>query len=74
MTTDPDGVVVDVTRGRIRDVPVLRAYENEVTHLAKEAGTGPIFLPERAGINRRQVPNFIARCPKGRARAPTWSV
>ena len=52
---------------RARDVPVLSAWAEAVDRLARKAGDKPIFLPERAVITRRQIPNFIARCPKGDA-------
>ena len=54
---------------RTRDVPVLSGWAYEVAELARVAGDGPIFLPERSVITRRQIPNFIARCPKGDAPA-----
>jgi len=46
---------------------VLSAWAEAVDRLARKAGDKPIFLPERAVITRRQIPNFIARCPKGDA-------
>ena len=63
--TDDDGVIVTVIPPKARYVPVLRRFEHQVTSLTKGAGSGPIFLPERRGITRRQIPNFIARCPQG---------
>jgi integrase len=66
---DDDGVVVKVTGSRPRLVPVLYRWEKTVAALAAEAGRGSVFLPERAGITHRQIPNFIARCPKGDAPA-----
>jgi len=65
VTANDDGVTVHVIGERARDVPVLVAYEDEVANLARRAGKGPIFLPERTSIDRKQVPNFLARCPKG---------
>jgi integrase len=64
---DDDGVSVTVIGARGREVPVLDDWAEEVAGLAQSAGEGPIFLPERAVITRRQIPNFIARCPKGDA-------
>ena len=65
VTVDPDGVSVHVIGQRARDVPVLVAYEDEVAALARRAGEGPVFMPGRTAIERKQVPNFLARCPKG---------
>jgi len=65
VTVDDDGVTVHVIGERTRDVPVLAAYEDEVAHLARRAGEGPVFLPGRSSIDRKQVPNFLFRCPKG---------
>jgi hypothetical protein len=65
--TDDEGVLVKVGHHRPREVPVLRRWEKQVAELAAEAGEGPVFLPERRGITRRQVPNFVARCPRGDA-------
>ena len=65
VTVDDDGVTVRVIGERARDVPVLMAYEDEVANLARRAGGGPIFLPKRTNIDRKQVPNFLSRCPKG---------
>jgi hypothetical protein len=62
-----DGVLVQVGRHRPRVVPVVRRWEDIVADQAAKAGDGPIFLPERMGITRRQIPNFIARCPRGDA-------
>lgn len=67
VTRDDDGVVIDVVRHNPRVVPVLRRWEDLVFEKAQLAGDGPIFIPERRGITRRQIPNFIARCPKGDA-------
>jgi hypothetical protein len=67
VTSGRDGVVVHLIGDKPRDVPVLLRWEDPVAALAAEAGAGPIFLPERRGITRRQVPNFIARCPTGDA-------
>lgn len=64
---DEDGVTVTVIGDKARDVPVLRRFEDQVKALARLAGSGPIFLPERRGIHNRQIPNFIARCPQGDA-------
>jgi len=69
VSSDRAGVMVHVIGTRSRDVPVLRRWEHKVAVLAAEAGDGAIFLPERTGITRRQIPNFIARCPKGDAPA-----
>ena len=69
VSANQHGVVVHVTGDRARDVPVLRRWENTVATLASNAGDGLIFLPDRTGITRRQIPNFIARCPKGDAPA-----
>jgi hypothetical protein len=69
VTADTEGVVIDVGRHRPRQVPVLHRWEELVADLAAQAGDGPIFLPQRRGITRRQIPNFVARCPKGDAPA-----
>jgi hypothetical protein len=81
VTVDDDGTSVVVIGQRARDVPVLVAYEVEVATLARRAGGGPVFMPERTSIDRKQVPNFLARCPKGRIGRPnvdrlrnTWIV
>jgi hypothetical protein len=65
VTVDNDGVSVHVISPRARDVPVLAVYEDEVAALARRAAEGPVFMPERTAIKRKQVPNFLARCPKG---------
>ncbi|HTZ07680.1 MAG TPA: hypothetical protein VMB72_01330, partial [Acidimicrobiales bacterium] len=52
---------------RARAVPVLRSWERRVATYAREAGDGLVFLPERHSITHRQVPNFVARTPKGDA-------
>ena len=65
VTVDDDGVTVHVIGERTRDVPVLAAYEDEVAKLARRAEEGPVFLPGRSAIDRKQVPNFLFRCPKG---------
>jgi integrase len=65
VTVDDDGVTVQVIGERTRDVPVLAAYEDEVADLARRAEEGPVFLPGRRSIDRKQVPNFLFRCPKG---------
>ena len=65
VTLDDNGVSVHVIGQRTRDIPVLAAYEDEVASLARWAGEGPVFLPGRTSIDRKQVPNFLARCPKG---------
>ena len=67
VTRDDDGVTIRVIGGHAREVPVLSVWADEVTALARGAGDGPIFLSERSMITRRQIPNFIARCPKGDA-------
>ena len=55
---------------RTRDVLVLSVVSYQVAELARVAGDGPIFFsPERSVITRREIPNFIARCPKGDAPA-----
>ena len=81
ITVTDNGVTVRVIGERDRVVPVLREYENEVEGLARRAGAGPVFLPGRTGIDRKQVPNFIARCPGGSLGRPnanrlrnTWIV
>ena len=65
---------------RDRAVPVLREYEVEVPPSGRRP-VGPVFLPGRNGIDRRQVPNFIAGCPAGSLGGPnanrlrnTWIV
>lgn len=65
VTVDDDGVTVHVIGEHARDVPVLAAYEDEVAKLARRAEEGPVFLPGRSAIDRKQVPNFLFRCPKG---------
>jgi hypothetical protein len=65
VTLDDDGVSVHVIGQRARDVLVLAAYEDEIAALAHRAGEGPVFMPGRTSIDRKQVPNFLARCPKG---------
>jgi hypothetical protein len=72
ISVDADGVTVNVIGDRARDVPVLDAWADSVAELAQRAGPAPIFLPERTSIERRQVPNFIAKCPKDEA--PTLNV
>ncbi len=62
---DDNGVTVHVIGERARDVPVLAAYEDEVANTAQRAGEEPVFLPGRSSIDRKQVPNFLFRCPKG---------
>ena len=69
VSVDDEGVSVDVIGERAREVPVMSAWAGEVAGMAERAGRGPIFLPERSTISRRQIPNFIARCPKGDAAA-----
>lgn len=66
VTVDDDGgVTVHVVGERARDVPVLAAYEDEIADLARRAQEGPVLLPGRSSIDRKQVPNFLFRCPKG---------
>jgi site-specific recombinase XerC len=65
VSSDADGVMITVIGNKARDVPVLKRFEDTIASLAAEAGSGPIFLPERKAIAKRQIPNFIARCPKG---------
>jgi hypothetical protein len=72
VASDGDAVIVHVIGDRARVVPVLDAWADQVASLATVAGPAPIFLSERTDISRRQVPNFIAKCPKGDA--PTLSV
>ena len=67
VTRDDTGTTVHVIGERAREVPVLSTWADQVAALATKAGQRPIFLPERTVITRRQVPNFIARCPKGEA-------
>jgi hypothetical protein len=64
---DADGVLVKVIGPKARAVPALRHLEDQIASLAEDANERPIFLPERRGINNRQIPNFIARCPTGDA-------
>ena len=54
---------------RPRSVPVLARWEQTIRTMAVDAGEGYVFLPERSGVTHRQIPNFIARCPKGDAPA-----
>jgi integrase len=72
VSSDGDGVAVHVIGDRARAVPVLDAWADQVASLARAAGPEPIFLSDRNEISRRQVPNFIAKCPKGDA--PTLNV
>jgi hypothetical protein len=81
VTTSSDGVSIHVIGDRSRSVLVLRDYEDEVAGLSRRTGEGPAFLPERTRIDRKQVPNFIARCPVGSVGRPnsnrlrnTWIV
>jgi integrase len=64
---DDRGVLVHVLGDRAREVPVLRSWERRVVTFAREAGDGLLFLPDRRSITPRQVPNFVARTPKGDA-------
>jgi integrase len=81
ITTSSDGVSIHVIGDRTRTVPVLRDYEEEVAALSRRTRKGPVFLPGRTRIDRKQVPNFIARCPVGSLGRPnsnrlrnTWIV
>jgi len=81
VTVDAEGVLVRVIGEHERQVSVLRGYEVQVAKLGERAGSGPIFLPDRSRIERKQVPNFLARCPKGLVERPnsnrlrnTWIV
>ena len=67
VVVDDLGVVVQVSGDRARSVPVLRSWERRIAGFAQEAGERRIFLPERARITHRQVPNFVARTPRGDA-------
>jgi len=60
---DELGVVIRVSRGSGRDVPVLRRWEDEVAAIGARAGSGIVFLPH-VDITKRKVPNFVSRCPK----------
>jgi integrase len=62
--SDGAGVVVHVGRGASRSIPVVDRWADQVLAHARRAGEGPIFVPGGNGIHRRQVANFIARCPK----------
>jgi hypothetical protein len=67
VTSGDGGVVVHVGDGASRDIPVVDRWADQVVAHARRAGRGPIFVPGGNGIHRRQVANFIARCPKGDA-------
>jgi integrase len=69
VSTDGEGATVHVIGDHARIVPVLDAWADQVASLAKVVGPAPVFLSERTEISRRQVPNFIAKCPKGDAPA-----
>jgi len=80
ISVDEDGVLVQVIGERSRSVPILHEFEAEVAALARSGGA-PVFLPERTTVGLKQVPNFIARCPKGSVHRPnvnrlrnTWVV
>ena len=59
---DSRGVAVEVVRGRRRRVPIRPEWVDEVRVLAAESGERPFFVPERAGITRRDIIGFIERC------------
>jgi hypothetical protein len=63
----PDGVFVSVIGDQARLVPVLFRWEKAVAQLAREAGSGPVLMPDRTRISRHQLKNFMARCPSGDA-------
>jgi len=60
------GVVIRVSRGSGRHVPVLRRFEDEVAAAGAGAGSEAVFLPH-IPVTKRKVPNFVSRCPKGDA-------
>jgi len=63
---DDYGVVIRVTRGPGREVPVLRRWEEEVAAIGARAGSKPVFLPH-IKVTKRKVANFVSRCPRGDA-------
>lgn len=67
VTWGPGGAVVHVSGKASRGIPVLDQWADQVTAIARRAGQGPVFVPGNNGVHRRQVANFVARCPKGDA-------
>lgn len=59
---DAEGVLIEVPRGKIRRVPVLRAWEEPVAELAAQCGQRPLFRPDRDRISRRDINRFVERC------------
>jgi len=65
VVTGDDGIAVHVPPIGDSDprlVPVLSPWEEEIAALAGEAGRHPLFLPERDGVRRHHIPNFVGRC------------
>jgi hypothetical protein len=73
VSSDSEGVLVAVTGQTARDVPVLRAWEEEVLSRAAEVGGRPYFLPDRTEIRRHHIPNFIEGCRRSHP-APRLSI
>ena len=67
VTGDAEGVDVGVIGSRARQVPVVERWASEIRTRAAEVGSRPFLFPERTGISRHQLPNFLERCPTGDA-------
>lgn len=74
VTRDTLGVLVHVSGGSARSVPVLRSWEDRVFVSAQEVGDRYVFGPERTEVIRHQTSNFIARCAKANGNPPAFSL
>lgn len=74
VTRDGSGVLVHVTGGNARDVPVLQAWEDTIFDLAQEVGERFVFRPERTRAEKHQTSNFVSRCAKSAGAPPEFSL
>ena len=60
-----DGVFVQLPeRSGSRLVPVRAAWEDEVWAIAELVGLRPVFRPDRAAVNRKDISRFVEHLPR----------
>ncbi|MGO8871081.1 MAG: hypothetical protein ACLQPH_06710 [Acidimicrobiales bacterium] len=74
VTRDGSGVLVHVTGGNARQVPVLKPWEETVFDLAQEVGECFVFRPDRTRAEKHQTSNFVSRCAKSAGAPPEFSL
>ena len=74
-------IIVRVSKGRVREVPVLRRWEQAIARRASQLDPGEfLFKPGRTGAGKNLISNFVARTaacgvhPQTQRMRSTWLV